>query len=253
VALSKLKALRNTLSGHLALGFSMPISVVCSGCKTRFEVSEKFAGKEGPCPKCKAKIKIPEVMADEVKIHVPDQFASAGKDRTGRSISKPIPRRETKVQPGVVAAIIVGSALAVAVALVGRGLADSAKYSLSAVGLLLVGPSLAVGGYFFLRNDELESYQGKSLWIRATICALAYAGLWGIYWYLKAQTGLPSDMYQWVFVAPVFIAAGGGLAFATFDIDFGSGALHYCFYLIVTLLLRAAIGLPPLWAAIGGT
>ena len=26
---------------------------------TRFKVSDKFAGQEGPCPKCKAKIKIP--------------------------------------------------------------------------------------------------------------------------------------------------------------------------------------------------
>lgn len=230
----------------------MPISVVCSGCKTRFEVSEKFAGKQGPCPKCKALIKIPEVLAEEVKIHVPEAFASGGKDRKGRAITKPIPRVDSKVRPGVVAAIIVGSVLALAVALVGRGLGDGAKVGLIAVGLLLVGPPLAVGGYFFLRNDELEPYQGKELWIRAALCSLGYAVLWGVYWYLKAQTGIPSDMYQWVFVAPIFVAAGGGLSLAAFDLDYGSASLHYCFYLIVTLLLRAAIGLPPLWVATTG-
>jgi len=229
----------------------MPISVVCASCKTRFEVSEKFAGKQGPCPKCKALIKIPEVADEEVKIHVPDVFSSAGKDRTGRSISKPIPRRETKIRPGVIGAIIVGSVLALAVAFVGRGLADGAKIGLIVVGLLLVGPPLAIGGYFFLRDDELEPYQGKELWIRASLCGLGYATLWGVFWYLKVQTGLPNETYHWVFVAPVFIAAGGGLALASFDLDFTSGSLHYCFYLIVTIVLRAAIGLPMLWASAG--
>lgn len=225
----------------------MPISVVCSGCKARFEVSEKFAGKQGPCPKCKAIIKIPELIA-EVKIHAPEEFASGGKDRKGRAITKPIPRTDAKIQPGVVAAIIVGSVLALAVALVGRGLGLSAKYGLIAIGLLLIGPPLAVGGYSFLRNDELEPYRGKVLWIRATLCGVGYAVLWGVYFYLQQQAGIPNEMYQWVFVAPVFVAAGGGLALAAFDLEFASGALHYSFYLIATLLLRAAIGLPPLWA-----
>ena len=226
----------------------MPISVVCSGCKARFDVSEKFAGKQGPCPKCKVVIQIPELIP-EVKVHAPEDFASGGKDRKGRAITKPVPRTDAKVRPGVIAAIIVGSVLALAVALVGRGLGEGAKIGLSAIGLLLIGPPLAVGGYFFLRNDELEPYQGKELWTRAALCALGYAVLWGVYWYLKAQTGIPADMYQWVFAAPVFIAAGGGLALAAFDLDFGAGALHYCFYLIVAIALRAAIGMPPLWAA----
>ena len=38
---------------------SMPISVVCPGCKARFNVSDKFAGKKGPCPKCKTVLTVP--------------------------------------------------------------------------------------------------------------------------------------------------------------------------------------------------
>ena len=227
----------------------MPISVVCASCKTRFEVSEKFAGKQGPCPKCKTIIKIPEVMADEVKVHVPDVFSSAGKDQTGRSISKPIPRRETKIRPGVIGGIIIGSVLALAVAVVGRGLDEIPKYGLIAVGLLLIGPPISVGGYFFLRNDELEPHQGQALWIRASLCGLGYAVLWGVFFYLRLHTGIPSETFHWFFVAPLFIGAGGGIAFAAFDLEFGSGALHYCFYLVVTVILRAAIGLPVLWAS----
>ena len=60
----------------------MPISVVCPSCKARFNVSEKFAGQKGPCPKCKQPIVIPAVQ-EEVKVHVPEQFQSGGKDSKG--------------------------------------------------------------------------------------------------------------------------------------------------------------------------
>ena len=37
----------------------MAIQVLCSGCGSRFAVSDRFAGKTGPCPKCKKPITIP--------------------------------------------------------------------------------------------------------------------------------------------------------------------------------------------------
>jgi hypothetical protein len=40
---------------------------------------------------------------------------------------------------------------------------------------------------------------------------------------------------------------------AAFDLEFGSGALHYCFYVLVTLMLRWAVGLDWLWqSSLGG-
>ena len=47
-------------------------------------------------------------------------------------------------------------------------------------------------------------------------------------------------------------SSGDGRAFATLDLDFGNAAMHYCFFLAVTILLRFAIGLPPLWQVAGG-
>ena len=85
----------------------MPIRVTCSKCHTRFNVSDKFAGKEGPCPKCKATIKIPE-KTEEVVIAVPDD---APKDSAGRSILKPIGRKETRlsgVQITLIAVSVIG-------------------------------------------------------------------------------------------------------------------------------------------------
>ncbi len=221
----------------------MPIAVVCPGCKARFSVSDKFAGKKGPCPKCKQIIQVPAEAAPEIKIAEPEAFGGGGKDAKGRPVLKPIARVETKVRPVTWAAIAGGTLLAFGVALVLRNFDN--KLPAVILGLLIISPPLAVGGYFFLRNDELEAYSGKALWTRAAICALAYAALWGFYYPLAPY--LSGEVWQWLFVAPVFIACGAGAALALFDLDFGTGALHYSFYLLVTLMLRAATGLPPLW------
>ncbi|HEV3138116.1 MAG TPA: hypothetical protein VGZ26_09430 [Pirellulales bacterium] len=232
----------------------MPISVMCPGCKARFSVSEKFAGKKGACPKCKAVITVPDAPAEEIKVHEPEQYASGGKDSKGRPAAKPILRDETRLKPVAIAAIV-GSAIVVfAIAFALRAVDNKSKLPFIVVGLLIVSPPLAMAGYTFLRDDELlEPYQGKSLVIRASLCSLAYAALWGAYSPLPAYGIITGEAWQWLFVAPVFIGTGAAAAYACLDLDFGSGAMHYCFYLLVTLLLRFAIGLPPLWALAAGS
>ncbi len=84
----------------------MAIDVTCAACKTRFQVSDKFAGKQGPCPKCKAIITVPS-KKDEVVIHVPE---SGPKDSKGVLVLKPLARKETKLTP-VNIGIIVGSVI----------------------------------------------------------------------------------------------------------------------------------------------
>jgi hypothetical protein len=224
----------------------MPISVVCPGCKARFSVSEKFAGKKGPCPKCKAVILVPNAPAEEVKIHVPEQFASGGKDSKGRAVSKPILREETKLKPAVIAAIAGAVVVAFTTAFLLRGVAD--KLPIIMVGLLVVSPPLAAAGYTFLRDDEFVPYRGRTLFVRCTLCALVYAALWGAYAPLPAYGIITGEAWQWVFVAPLFITAGAAAAWACLDLDFGSASMHYCFYVVITLMLRAALGLPPLWS-----
>ena len=84
----------------------MAIDVTCAACKTRFQVSDKFAGKQGPCPKCKAIITVPS-KKDEVVIHVPE---SGPKDSKGVLVLKPLTRKETRLTPLNIG-IIVGSVL----------------------------------------------------------------------------------------------------------------------------------------------
>jgi predicted Zn finger-like uncharacterized protein len=227
----------------------MPISVLCPNCKARFSVSEKFAGKKGPCPKCKTVITVPDAPAPEdIKVHEPEQFASGGKDSKGRPVSKPIARTETKLTPVAIAGIVGSALLTLVVALLVRFSGIENKVPVVIVGLMIISGPLAFAGYTFLRDDELEPYRGRALIIRAGLCGLAYAALWGAYMPLPMYGVITGEAWQWLFVAPVFIGVGAGAAFACLDLDFGSAAMHYCFYVAVTLLLRAALGMPPLWA-----
>lgn len=227
----------------------MPISVVCGSCKARFSVSEKFAGKKGPCPKCKAIITVPDAPAEDIKIHVPEQFASAGKDSKGRPVSKPIPRRETKVTPAMIGAIGGAVIVTFAAALLLRGVARTHPLPVIIGGLAVLSLPLSLAAYTFLRDDELEPYRGRGLLLRAALVGLAYALLWAAFYPLPAYGIVNEEPWRWVFIAPVFISAGAGVAWACLDLDFASAAMHYCFYVVITLLLRACLGLPPLWAA----
>jgi hypothetical protein len=223
----------------------MPISVVCPGCRKRFEVSEKFAGQTGPCPHCKSPIKIPE-KPPEVVIHGPGA-APAGKTRTatGKAAPKPVARKDAKFRPRVAAAIL-GSVLAVALAaFFGRRVFDQYPI-LRAVGLLLVSPPLVIGGYSILRDDELEPYRGKWLYLRAGIVALTYVVLWGVFGWVGGRE-LTGDIWQWLVVTPPFLVVGALAALACLDLDFGSGFFLYSFYVLATLLLRWLAGAGWIW------
>lgn len=248
----------------------MPIQVVCPSCKTNFKVSDQFAGKQGPCPKCKSPIRIPkpEVAAApappagksngaptgkadpkkpapapvEIKIHEPD--AVGPKTSTGRPVIKPILRKETKVRTVPVIIITGGTLLTFVAALILRKPLHDLLW-LRGVGLLLISPALAVGGYWFLYNDELEPYRGRALWLRASICALVYALLWG--GYLLLPNDAAGAAWSWIYLGPPFFLIGAGIAFATLDLEVENAFFHYCFYVLITLALGYTAGLHMPW------
>ena len=229
----------------------MPISVVCTGCKKRFSVSEKFAGLKGPCPSCKTVIQIPG-KDEEVVIHAPE--TAGPKDSKGTSVIKPILREETRFNPKVAIAIF-GAVVVVFVAawMVGASYPPASKNAphdlplyWKAIAALALGPILALSAYTFLRNDEFEPYRGQELWIRAGACGLVYALLWGVFGYLPTWLGMkpPSfETFQLMYIAPPFVAAGAFAAYVSFELEPMMCALHYGLYLVVTVLLRATAGM----------
>lgn len=222
----------------------MAIVVVCPKCRARFQVSEKFAGKQGPCPKCKGLITVPQ-LEDQVKIHEPEQYGGA-KDAKGRHVLKPIERTETQLSPVAMVAIIAGTLLTIGIAFGGRGLDDFLREWLLRIGAVVLAPPLVLAGYSFLRNQELEPYRGKELIIRTALCSVAYAALWGIFtlmklWFLPDPTNV--ETWSWIYLGGPILVVGSFVAFATLDLDFGSGFFHYCFYLLSCILLRWAMGI----------
>jgi hypothetical protein len=219
----------------------MAIDVICPGCHTRFKVSDKFAGKQGPCPKCKTVIKIPE-KGDEVVVHVPEDYGP--KDSRGRAVLKPIARKETFVSLPM--AIGIGGAVLVVLvaALLMRGFEDGVPVAVLAFGAIVLAPPLVLGGYTFLRDDELEPHRGLSLCIRVGICSLAYVVLWAAYAWLPGLAFHLDELelFHLLFLVPPLVVAGATAAFASLDLDFGSALIHYGMYLLVTLSLCLLMG-----------
>ena len=196
----------------------MPLTVICPGCHSRFQVSEKFAGKQGPCPKCKKVITIPK-LEEQVQIHVPEPVATGGKTSTGQPILKPIARTETNLSPVMIASIVgsVVGVLAVAFVL-GKSFESGPPWPVAALGALILSPVLAFAGYTFLRNDDLEPYRGRELLVRAAICGTVYAALWGAYALVPVE--FKADMW-WLYISPPFLFIGSAGRVRLFRSRFG--------------------------------
>jgi hypothetical protein len=224
----------------------MPIAVVCPGCKANFRVSEKFAGKTGPCPKCKAKITIP-AAAPEIKVHAPEESAVVGKDSKGRSISAPILRFEEKMSTQMMVLIGVGTVAAMIMAFFLGRIMDDHKYLLAAAGLAIISFPLVLAGYRVFHEEEAEPHHGRPLYLRSAICAAIYALLWGAFAFVPDEW--VAEYWSWFYIAPPFLLLGAVTAFASLDLDLGNGFFHYCFYLFGTTVFRYLIGMGSLWAA----
>lgn len=225
----------------------MAIDVTCPGCKTRFKVSDQFAGKKGPCPKCKVVITIPAVT-EEVVIHAPDQFGP--KDASGRAVLKPLTRQETKVSVPIIVAVVVAVVGVLITAVWARATyakPDEIPAMLLALGTLALAPPIVWAGYTFLRDAELEPYRGLSLAVRVLCCSLVYAALWGGHMLVKSYFfgGAKLQSYDLLYCIPPLVLVGGFASFACLELPFGIAMLHYSFYGLVTVLLRLMLRMPP--------
>lgn len=225
----------------------MSILVVCRACHKRFKVSDKFAGKTGPCPSCKETITIP-ALDEKVEIHTPEHSEAGARGADGQLLLKPVSREDTAFSGatiGMIAAICAGILL---ISFVLRLISDDVKPIFGAIGAVLLAPPLVLAAYRFLRNDELQAYDGKSLWIRTAICSIVYAGTWGLYSMIPPEYA--TQMYWWVLLGPLFGAIGIVASFACFDLEPTSAFFHYALYVMVTFVLAMAMGMPLLTTTI---
>lgn len=231
----------------------MAIDVTCNKCHTRFQVSDKFAGKSGPCPKCKNVIKVPEAT-EQVVIHAPE--VSGPTDSQGVAVLKPLERQEVKLKVPQIA-LIIGSLLVVLIVAVVLRLQfpkGQIPELITILGAIALGPPLAFAGYTFLRDDELAPFRGTEVFLRSLACGLVWAAIWGAYWLIFAYwydwKPLPTGEPNWQIMAavvPIMVAIGAFASQASFELEIATGALHYSMYLAATVLLRLLMGMSPHW------
>ncbi len=223
----------------------MAIRVTCPKCLKRFNVSDKFAGKKGPCPECKTTIVIPD-KTEEVVIHAPE--LEGPKDSKGRSVLKPI----TRDVPGITrrgVLMVVGAIIAsIAAALFVRSM-DAVPTIIPALGALLLAPVFVYSGYSFAREQELEPFIGRELQSRVALCSVLFAMLWLLYAFVPAYVmdyksvgELPIAAF---FIAlAVMVTIGSFISVLIFELETGGGIVHSSFYVIGTLLLAMLAGIP---------
>jgi hypothetical protein len=220
----------------------MPIQVVCTGCKSAFQVSDKFAGKKGPCPKCKAIITIPAAN-EEIVIHAPEP--TGPKDTLGRPVFTPILREEFKLSQIEWIGIAAGCVTVLVVTLAMRFMAGGPPPILLILGAIGLAPPLGLAGYSFLRDQELQPYRGTELATRVAASSVVYAALWGAFLWLPGRFGIdgpPYELWSLLFIVPPLVAVGGFTAYVSYDIEFGTGLLHCGLYLAVTTILSLLAG-----------
>ena len=207
----------------------------------RFDVSEKFAGKEGPCPKCKKIIQVP-ALEEQVVVHAPEH--SGPKDSSGQAILKPIARSETKLSGlhlaiiGAAIALFVGGAFFVRSMYPGKELLPQWVLGL---GALLVAVPIAYAGYTFLRNQDAAPFYGQDLWSRLGICAVVYAALWLLMPVMAYA--FPGNQVGAIVALVGMISAGGAIGMLVLQFDFFFGILHYGMFLGICLIGRLIVGL----------
>lgn len=221
----------------------MPIPVTCPGCLSRFTVSDKFSGKEGPCPKCKKKIRIPD-KSEEIVIHAPDD--AAPKDAKGRSIFKPIQHDDKPISKSVLYSSIGGSVLVVVIAIVLRILDVRLPGIVVFLGAIGLAPPLVYAGYFFLQDRELDGYVGQQLLIRVAIASGVFVLTWAIYvglsYYFESDLLAETPQIQMLIFIGIMVGIGTFTSLAAFDLDAFKGFLHYMLYFVVTIGLCAVMG-----------
>ncbi|MDM4014130.1 hypothetical protein [Roseiconus lacunae] len=223
----------------------MPIQVTCRHCLKRFQVSDKFAGKTGPCPSCKKPIEIPS-LDEQVVIHAPKD--DSPKDSKGQSVLKPIERKETDVTRTGLLITIGAIVIVFALAFVFRFThPDGVPLAAKLIGLLLLAPPLIWAGYSFLYDQEREPYVGPELRNRVLICSAIFPLVWCVYAFVPSyvlELDQTNQMSWAVFGVTlcIMIALGAIASAATFEIEYFSGIIHAGMYFISIVLLAFASG-----------
>ena len=201
---------------------------------TSFEVSDRFAGQKGPCPKCGHIIEIPK---ENLVVHAPEDMRTTGKAPRNIAEMRPVLRSRFVFSTRQVVLGILGVVLVLAAAM---GLSylqmGTAKLAAGGIGLFLVTFPLVSFSYMMLRDDEdLEIFLGNELYRRSFLVTLGFLATWLVLeLFLKFMN---PGMFCWIYVFPMAVL-GAFVAMIVFDTSFNKGMVLYLFIAICVIALR---------------
>lgn len=201
---------------------------------TQFEVSDRFAGKKGPCPKCGHIIEIPKA---NVTIVSPDELVVDGKKVQNPDHVRPI---EQKSYSFTASAVIVNLAVltaVLAVALVFHFV--HAPFLAVPVGIALVlavaYPLMKYGYMTFRDPNDLEIFLGGQLGKKSILGAAVLLALWLVYELVLLYMN-PGGMAL-AYLIPVAVFAAF-VPVVIFDMDFSDSLAVAVVFLLAVILLR---------------
>ncbi len=210
----------------------------------RFSVSDKYAGKKGPCPKCKKEIVVPD-ESQVVVIHAPE--TSGPKNSQGVAVLNPIRRKEFRVGWKMLIGAGVGALTVIGLAIWVRLSGSPPPSGLLVAGAIAVAPPIVMLAYTFLRDDELEGYTGREYLVRTAICSLVFSLTWLLYYaialYLDNKSLADVPVIQMAVLMVGMIAIGTVASLATLELEFGQAAMHYLTYFAATFFLCLIMGI----------
>ncbi len=209
----------------------------------RFSVSDKYAGKKGPCPKCKKEIVVPD-KSQEVVVHAPE--TTGPKNSQGVSVLKPIKRKEFRVGWKTLAGAAMGTIAVIGFAIWIRLSGSPPPTGLLVFGAIALAPPIVMLSYTFLRNDELEGYSGKEYLLRTAVCSLVFAGTWFLYGmialYLDNKSLADVPVLQMALLMVGMMVIGTIASLATLELEIGQAAMHYLTYFAAAFFLCLIMG-----------
>jgi predicted RNA-binding Zn-ribbon protein involved in translation (DUF1610 family) len=213
----------------------MPLHVICSGCLKRFQVGERFAGMQGPCPNCGTIIDIPK---ESVKLHDTEDTGSKQKKQKRRS-SPVISRIDLEFEPVQVkryTAVVFGIVLLVFI-LGCIPMFAVLRSLIGTLGLCVVTFPLVLFGYEMLRDRErIFALAIEDVYRRAVIVAAGYVLLWlGFEYCLIAAH---ADLFVGMLYLAAFAVLGMLLAHPLLEMKLGDAFLHYCLFAFAVICLR---------------
>lgn len=221
----------------------MGIRVICPGCMRRFEVSERFAGKKGPCPKCGHEIEIPK---ENIVIHAPDEIIIEGKKVKNPDFVRPIEREPYAFSRRQMIINIIGAIVILAFAYLFHFLGSGPlKWMAGTAGIFVVAFALAKTGYILVRNpDDLEIFLGGELFRKSCLVALGYVVCWTVFEILLLY--LNPGFFFFAFLLPIALLAAF-IPLVAFDTDYGDSFMLFVIFVLCVVVIRGTMFFPDGW------